>query len=107
MWICTNTGFVSVVQDWDDHSKVWVRARRRQDIEHFFGESCDITYTPDNDYAFRRLIEKTKFGELLKCKAFEVDYGNFKNSVPDGTLRKFYTEIWRLGYNMLDQWSSK
>ena len=104
MWVFTSTGFVSLVEDWDDTSKVFVRGRRIEDIDNFFGaEGHSVLHTPNNDYKYRVSIEKSKLADILAQKAREIDYSNFKNSMEDPDLIRFAHEVWCSGVRNLDE----
>ena len=103
MWIVTNTGFVSVVEDCYDKSYVIIRSRQEAHLNAF----CDIRegsvgYSPTADYQWRIRCKKTEFAELLMRQAFKVDYSNFKNSIKDDDMKRFAGEVWNAGYRNLD-----
>lgn len=100
MWIFTNGGFVSIVENKDDTAIVIVRARTRNHLESFILEDLvpRIFVEPFSDYNYR--IEMSR-GELLACLTKEVErinYVNFKNSVKDAMLKAFYSVVWQSGF---------
>ena len=95
MWICTNTGFVSVVADRNDPARLLVRARRKIDLQNVVGDA-DILETPERDYRYRTFIDREKFKQIVVAGIDAITYGNFKNSVPEeyADLHKMYADFW-------------
>lgn len=103
MWICLNNSFVSIVESKDDSSKVYVRSRRKDDLENFLGEGeWQILETPRRDYRYRLLIDKAVLSKILADSVSKITYGNFKDSVEDGSLSRMYHEVWSSGVQWLD-----
>lgn len=101
MWICFNDAFVSIVEyqnaDADvGMSKLLVRARRREHLVAFLGVefATQITVTPDRDYRFRAVVSRSLVAMILSKRAWEIDYGNFKDSVEDADLHRMYALWW-------------
>lgn len=103
MWICTNRGFVSVVEHRANANLVCVRARRASDLVNFTGSEL-IEQTDDADYRFRCVTTKENLKSLLMAEVNRIDYDNFKDSVPaeDDDLAHFYGEVWSSGIGNLD-----
>jgi hypothetical protein len=98
MWIFSVQGFVSVVADWKDPSRVFVRGRSRKDVEAF-GRRLGVSVidTPSADYPFRVVVCKKKFAKLLAEMAEAIDYPNFKDEVlgTQGPAREsLYHQVW-------------
>ena len=106
MWIFNRHGFFSAVEHRDDNTKVMVRARVSEDIEHlasvlwdYHGHQVETKFTPDADYRYRLTIPKTVWGEYLKKTAEDLDYDNFKNSVHGQRDRdSAYMGVWSKMY---------
>lgn len=83
MWVFTKDGFFSAVEHRGDKRMVCVRARVRQDLvnlrEKLPGASKIVT-TPDADYAFRVVVEKSRWAGYVAASARDIDYDNFKNA---------------------------
>lgn len=103
MWIFSKVGFVSAVEHWDYPDYLMVRARVREDLENILkiaeelvaGDVRDIIEMANADYRFRVVIHKQAFSEVVKHLAENIDYGNFKNAVHDGSPRDTaYMEVW-------------
>lgn len=81
MWIFTNRGFLSAVKHLDKPGYLLIRARFRGDLEAIVGE-IEVSETHEADYRFRAEILAEDFAQLMKYKIEEIDYPNFKNSIP-------------------------
>ena len=80
MWIFTNKGFLSIVEDWDDPGRLLVRARYEGDIERHFGEEAEVIELESSDYRFRAFFPREKVQAVINRELSVLDYGNFKNS---------------------------
>jgi len=110
MWVFTNKGFFSVVQDRNDSTKLLVRSRIKGDLERVFGEEIEaagawVTETPKADYRFRVFLPKEMVVAQIAREVDEIDYGNYKNSYAGNTdipqpLRSV------MKYHMTDAWSA-
>jgi len=105
MWLCFNDAFVSAVQDECDHSLLKVRARSKEHLERLFPDrKGDIITSPENDYRWRIFVDKTEFARMVATRILELDYGNFKDSVPEKDLHDMYAlwwgDHWNFQYNI-------
>ena len=80
MWIFTNKGFLSIVEDKDDPARLLVRARYEGDIERHFGGEAEVIELEDSDYRFRAFFPREKVQAVIDRELSALDYGNFKNS---------------------------
>jgi len=106
MWVCLNNGFVSIVEDWEDPTKVYVRARVEKHLHAFMVHSevqRTIAHTPNNDYEFRIHMTKEEAAATVSKHLMNIDYTNFKNSVEDSDLHYMYNEVWASGVRNLDK----
>lgn len=94
MWLCLNKGFLSIVRKGDCFV---VRSRVKDHISSYFPMN-EILENLGTDYQFRTFITKKEFEDFLKIIPDEISYDNFKDSVEDGKLHKFYGDIWSFGY---------
>ena len=101
MWIFLNNAFLSIVTPagHDDHN-LMVRARVKGDIQRVFPRAR-VVEAPKADYRFRASISRdTVATAIAKFVIYELDYPNFKNSIPkdkDGDKRhSAYTEVWNV-----------
>jgi hypothetical protein len=112
MWFIGNkAGLISIVKNVAKgfDGTLLVRARRKEDLYHFFGNKEEVDYAlidnPDADYQYRVIAEP----DIVKAAMFDqidsVDYSNFKNSIPyeDVDLQKFAGEVWASGWRNLSQ----
>ena len=102
MWIATNVGFISIVQDKKDAQVLKVRARARAHLEALF-PGVAILETEDTDYRFRVITDRPTVALLLADLVMaegdrpgSVKYDNFKNSVKDNPLHDLYSDFWSL-----------
>lgn len=95
MWICTNLGFLSIVDKAKQPGCLVVRARKAEHIEAHFPEA-KVQRTPGNDYLYRAEIARETVAELIAEQVRTIDYANFKNSVADRALHGAYAEVWRV-----------
>ena len=100
MWVFKNDAFVSAVADRDDPRFLWVRARVKGDIERFFRGVAEpeVHRTPNADYLYRCCVLKQAFMDACVNAAANVDYTNFKNSIPEGKVgdmrHTYYMRVW-------------
>lgn len=95
MWVFTNQSFLSVVQHRNDSNTLLVRSRIAGDIERaiptaevFEGDCCD--------YRYRAFVPRAAFVEFLDRSVEEIDYVNFKDSVPERKRKAAYMRVWQV-----------
>ncbi|MCL4735353.1 MAG: hypothetical protein KJ050_10505 [Candidatus Omnitrophica bacterium] len=107
MWVFSDVGFFSVVEDWTDKDFVWVRTRWRKDLEQLreYLKSKKVEFiidrileTPNRDYAFRIHIEKNDWDMILSYLGQDIRYGNFKEAIQDKDpeREKLYHRVWHI-----------
>jgi len=110
MWVFTNKGFFSIVEDRNDSTKLLVRSRIKGDLERVFDDAIEhcgafITETPNADYRFRVFLPKEMVVAEIAREVSEIDYGNFKNSFADNDdLPSPLRAVMK--YHMSDVWSA-
>lgn len=102
MWVFTDRGFYSVVQDTGDPSMLVVRARAEGDLVALreFIPDLEIVELPNRDYEFRAYVERVEWEAALVELAERIDYSNFKDAVTarQGKPRHdIYLRIWGAG----------
>lgn len=108
MWVVTNTGLISIVEDRMDSSMVYVRARRKSDLISFISDvdvPFDIIHSPNNDYDYRVHMSKSILSKILAELPSKINYSNFKNSIPkeDIMLKDFASRVWNAGFVTLKE----
>ena len=95
MWIIMNDAFLSVVQNIYDEDELLVRARVEGDIERVFS-NAKVFEDEGSDYKYRSYLNKREVAKVIEWNVLDIDYGNFKNSVPssDSKRRKVYDRVW-------------
>ena len=106
MWLFNRDGFFSVVNHDNIDECVLVRARFEGDLENMITHLCcsvvvltEVMHTPDHDYPYRVIIQKTAWAKYVSDSAEGIDYTNFKDAVvPFGTEDRErsdkYHEVW-------------
>lgn len=79
MWIYLTEGALSVVEDWDNKSMLYVRSRTESVLRKHFRE--EIQYTPERDYPFRVHVSRETFAKVMVGCIINLDYHNFKDEV--------------------------
>ena len=93
MWIFMSNSFLSIVQDKNDRTKLLVRARVKGDIENVFPDA-NVYSEAGSDYKFRAKIDAVEVARAICFQVADIDYTNFKNSVPDKQRARAYTRVW-------------
>jgi len=88
MWVFTQDGFFSAVEDENDPGTLLVRSRARLDLERFVAavegvKAGDIIETTDSDYPVRVFVKREVFAAYVADSAREIDYPNFKNQLKE------------------------
>lgn len=97
MWLITNRGLLSVVQDFNDASTLIVRARQDGFLEELMEEAgLDLKAWKDEsaDYPYRVKMSRHDFANILCNQVFEINYPNFKESVTDPKLKRLLSNVW-------------
>lgn len=82
MWVFMSNSFLSIVAHRDNPNLLLVRARAAGDIEAVFPEAT-VERTPKADYLYRASLPRSVVSAALAAEVEQIDYTNFKNSVPD------------------------
>lgn len=93
MWIYTQHGIASIVQDFNDPDMFWIRTRNRSDMEAFIDLTRtvidwtfdDVQHHPDRDYEWRSILSRKEFLSLLETVGTDIDYPNFKDQATKTT----------------------
>lgn len=103
MWIATEHGFYSAVENRHKKNTVIIRARVKEDLEKLVASvkgskrrKLLIESTPSADYPFRVTLRKTEWADFLSSAAQDIDYPNFKNRVAkhDAQRSHVYHDVW-------------
>ncbi|MDP8244753.1 MAG: hypothetical protein P9L94_11770 [Candidatus Hinthialibacter antarcticus] len=82
MWIFTSNAFLSIVVHKNDPSIRLVRGRCNGDIEAVFPDA-NVFEDVAADYRYRAVIPVDDVACVLAKHVLEMDYTNFKNSIPN------------------------
>jgi hypothetical protein len=104
MWVFTNETFFSVIQHRGDPELVLIRGRIKGDLEKlkekYLPNLGEVVETPTGaDYPYRALAWKVEYAEAVKKIALEINYTNFKSSVPDTNRHNLYMQVWSIMKN--------
>lgn len=97
MWLITNRGLLSVVQDLDDPDTLIVRARQDGLLEELIAEAglkARVWQDEYADYPNRAKMSRVDFTDLVYNQVLRIDYPNFKNSVRDPKLKSLLSCVW-------------
>ena len=95
MWIFSEKGFVSLVQDRDDASKLQVRARVADDITDTF-PGVELFTADGADYRYRARIDRREVADVMHRAVMDIKYdSHFKEvaieaSTHPGRWRAYY-----------------
>ena len=97
MWIYTQQGFYSIVEDRDDPDMLLVRARVKGDSERLWPKA-KVSEGEGSDYSFRARILRNAVAKVLSQEIKSVDYDNFKDRIDhtDPERGYWYHRIWTL-----------
>lgn len=113
MWIFTNFGFFSVVQNYENADRLVVRARSRGDLESLItshGNDLGITLKDINtndssDYRYRIHVDRAKWAVVMLKITNDIDYTNFKDSVHEKMGKEragLCSHVWSVMYTLQD-----
>lgn len=97
MWLITNKGLLSVVEDRDDPKTLIVRARQDGLLEEMIEEAgleARVWQDEYADYPNRAKMSRVDFTDLVYTQVLRIDYPNFKNSVADPKLKSLLSRVW-------------
>jgi hypothetical protein len=82
MWVFTQDGFISVVDNKHVPGKLTARARDRQSLALLADiAGSEIVQTAKTDYPYRTYVTREQYIEFLTANVDSLDYGNFKDRV--------------------------
>jgi hypothetical protein len=111
MWVFTQDGFVSVVDNGHVENRLCVRARDRASLEPL-ADLYDLTIIEsanDADYEWRLYATRDELANWLVLNVETLDYPNFKNRVKETRGDKFAkacAAVWQDMLDVSDKWSS-
>ena len=93
MWVFTNRGFLSIVEQYDEPGTLIVRSRFPGHIKVLFPET-EVSRTPDHGYLYRAFLPRKEVAKVIRREVEAIDYGNFKNSVGDPAYNEACHDVW-------------
>ena len=80
MWVFTQNGFISAVDNKVKPGLLAVRARDRQSLEEISEMAgSEIEFTPRRDYQYRTYVSRGILEDFVKLSIETLDYSNFKD----------------------------
>ena len=99
MWILMNDSMLSVVRHNTLPQTLLVRARLAGDIEQVF-PSAQVAENGGSDYRFRAAVPEQEVAEAVRRRVLDIDYPNFKASVPEPKRHQAYFKVWDVLHGM-------
>lgn len=93
MWILMNDSMLSVVRHTSLPQMLLVRARLAGDIAQVF-PAAQVVENGGSDYRFRAAVPELEVAEAIRRRVLDIDYGNFKASVPEPKRHHAYLKVW-------------
>lgn len=107
MWVVTEHGFVSLVEDRDDPNTLQVRARVPEDITATFAGA--VVYVAEGgDYRYRARVNRQEVADTVHAAVMTLSYqGHFKDvalgtSPPNDQRYDAYYDTWHAMAQMQD-----
>jgi hypothetical protein len=100
-WITAKHAFLSIVLDHDNPDHLLVRGRVEGDIEHYWPDVA-VLESAGSDYRFRASIPRRDVIITIARIVFDIDYFNFKSSVPDKRRSLHYASVWGIMADLQD-----
>jgi hypothetical protein len=105
MWIATEKGFFSIVEN-KETGRILVRARKKDDLKNLFPEKQIIT-NRKRDYAYRVTVKRIELCEKLFDLGSELNYSNFKAHIATLEDQKDKTEYYGRIWSIMNDYQSK
>lgn len=93
MWLFTTHAHLSIVAHQDRPGDLLVRARRAEDLTALF-PGVPVVELPEADYRYRAVLPAETVAERVAEQVRAIDYGNFKDTVPDPERSAAYHDVW-------------
>ena len=95
MWIFLNDSYLSIVAHRASPKLLLVRARFPGDIRRVFPTAV-VSEGEGTDYRYRASIERRTVIDAMADQIQDIDYFNFKDSVPSKRRHDLYLRIWSI-----------
>jgi hypothetical protein len=107
MWVFTQDGFISAVDNNHVPGKLSVRARDKVSLT-FLADitNQEITQSENSDYPYRVYVTREEFSDFLATHVDALDYSNFKNRVAVSRGSKFAaacSKVWSAMLSVTDK----
>jgi hypothetical protein len=107
MWVFTQDGFISAVDNGHVPGKLAIRGRDKKSLELLAAlTQQDIIQSKDSDYPYRVFVTREEFSNFLLAHVDTIDYSNFKDRVYATRGSKFASacgKVWSAMINVTDK----
>lgn len=98
MWVFTQDGFISAVDNNDVPGKLAVRARDKSSLELLsLTTGAEIIELRGRDYEYRVHVTREEFAEFMVMQVEHLDYSNYKSRIwatRGDTYHDACSEVW-------------
>lgn len=103
MWVFTQYGFISAVDNGHVPGKLAIRARDKKSLEFLAAlTEQTIAQNKGSDYPYRVFVTKQELADYLVAQVEDIDYSNFKDRVYASRGGKFAGACGKVWAAMLD-----
>jgi hypothetical protein len=106
MWVFTQEGFISAVDNGHVPGKLAVRARDKKSLRLLADlTQQDIKQSVNSDYPYRVYVTKEEFTDFLAAHVSDIEYSNFKDQVfrtRGSNFAKCCGRVWEAMLNVTD-----
>lgn len=103
MWLFSETGFVSAVEDRNNSKMFIVRGRDSRSLEPLAAlAGTEIIESPHADYPFRVRVSRARFGEWVAEQIGNLSYDNYKGRMHEKRPEFLYAlhEVWEIMHDV-------
>lgn len=108
MWIFTQEGYVSVVDNRQSPGKLTVRARDKASLKPISDRTgAEIIELPHRDYEYRVYVTREQFADWLVDQANNLTYSNFKKQISRTRGDLFHAAceaVWAVMHDVSDKY---
>lgn len=106
MWVFTQDGFISAVDNNQKPGLLTVRSRDRQSLV-MLAEIAEtsIEFTPGRDYQYRTFVTREAFTEFMTAQIDTLDYHNFKDRLRTTRGYEYSSaagQVWTVMHDVID-----
>ena len=111
MWIFTQEGYISVVDNNDSPGNLTVRARDKQSLELLASlTGAELVELRGRDYEYRIYVTRDQLTDYMAMHIQHLDYSNFKNRIwatRGDTYHDACSDVWGAMLQVSDKYPPK